>query len=579
MMRSVQWTSFACLLLCAATARAQVPDHVLGDWHGVLDTPQGELTLIVSITLGDDGELSAELESRTQAPGQKIPLRDVRATDDSLSFSIRAIGASYRGVWVGEREHWAGEFTQGIVFPLTLERGMPPAAPVIDGLDGTWEGSLGRNDVDLRLVLRVRTDERGTSVTLDSPDMVAYGLPVSAFILRGDSVAFEVPAASVRYAGLLADGGASVTGQWIRPGQPAARVTFVRTATSTDRQARGRPQMPREPFEYRVEDVAFDNPDADAVTLAGTLTLPSGTGPFPAAILISGSGPQDRDETVFGHKPFAVLADHLTRHGVAVLRYDDRGFGESTGDHGAATSADFATDANAAASYLLERPEIDPAAIGFIGHSEGGMIAPIAATGNDRITFVILLSAPGTSTVQLIESQRRLIGLSQGLSEADLDRSAPVVAEINAALLASTNRADAEVRVRAALTTAALETLGLPGGRDAAVQQFTRDWYRYFLGYDATDVLSGIKVPVLALNGALDQQVPADENLAAIAAALAHNPDATVRKLDGLNHMFQTARTGAMGEYADISETFAPVALQIVTEWIKARFATERAAL
>lgn len=573
MKRAMSWTACACVLFVAGSAVAQGPGEVVGDWHGVLGTPQGELLLVVTIVPGDDGELSGGLESPGQAPGQRIPLRDVRAKGDSLSFSIPAIGASFGGTWDGGTERWTGMFTQGIALPLTLERGAPPALPVIQGLDGVWEGTLRRNDVDLRLVLRVRTDDRGTAVTLDSPDMVAYDLPVSAFTVRGDTVSFGVPASSVRFTGLHAEGGGTLAGEWVRPGQPTAAVTFVRTASATARSARPRPQMPREPFDYRVEEVAFENTDADGVTLAGTLTLPRGDGPFPAAILISGSGPQDRDETIFGHKPFAVLADHLTRHGVAVLRYDDRGFGESTGDHSAATSADFATDANAAAAYLLDRPEIDQAAIGFIGHSEGGMIGPIAARANDRIAFLVLLAGPGTSTLQLIESQRRLLGLSQGMSEADLDRSAPVVAEIHTALRASISQADAQARVGAVLTPAGLEMLGVPvGGRDMAIQQFTRNWYRYFLAYDATAVLSGIKVPVLALNGELDVQVPADENLAAIAAALAHNPDVTVQRLEGLNHMFQTAQTGAMGEYADITETFAPIALRVVTEWINTRF-------
>ena len=268
-----------------------------------------------------------------------------------------------------------------------------------------------------------------------------------------------------------------------------------------------------------------------------------------------------------------MLADHLTRQGIAVLRYDDRGFGESTGSHGTATSADFATDANAAVRYLATRPEIDRNAIGLIGHSEGGVIAPIAAVGNEDIDFVVLLAGPGTSTLQLIRSQRHLMGLSQGMSEEDLARTDQVIDRIATAVAASSGKEDAEDRVLALLTAEALETLGVPETRrDMVVQQFTSPWYRYFVQYEPAAFLSRIRVPVLALNGSLDVQVPAEENLAGITAALANNPDVTIRELEGLNHLFQTAQTGALGEYADIEETFSPVALETVARWIRARF-------
>ena len=272
-------------------------------------------------------------------------------------------------------------------------------------------------------------------------------------------------------------------------------------------------------------------------------------------MLITGSGPQDRDETVFGHKPFAVLADHLTRHGVAVLRYDDRGVGQSTGEFAGATSADFAADASAAVRFLLTRPEIRRNGIGFIGHSEGGMVAQIAAVNDANLDFVILLAAPGTNLLQLAQSQALLLGLSQGASEEDLSRMQPVMALVFAAVATSASAEDARARVRALLTSEALATLkASESRRDQLVQQLANDWSRYLLQYQPAAALSRIRVPVLALNGALDRQVPADENLRAIETALAHNADVTIRRLDGLNHLFQTARTGAIGEYADIEE-------------------------
>ncbi len=571
-MRWIRW-AVVCLLATVGAAEAQSPDRVLGDWHGALNTPQGELVLLIGVTRTESGELSAELEVPAQAPGRKIPIREFTVVGDSLTFTIPSIGASYRAAWDDAAKQWTGVFTQGLSLPLTLERGSPPAAPVIEGLDGTWNGTLRRNDVDLRLVLRVRTDANGTIATLDSPDMNAMGLRLSEFTRRGERISFGVPAAAVQYTAQLSDGGGRMTGAWTRPGQPDASVSFVRTQATTERAPRQRPQQPKPPFDYEAEDVTFPNPDAADVTLAGTLTLPRGEGPFPAAVLISGSGPQDRDETILGHKPFAVLADHLTRRGIAVLRYDDRGVGESDGDFGGATSADFATDANAAFHYLHTRADIDRNAIGFIGHSEGGMVAPIAAASNDHIAFIVLLAGPGTSTTQLMESQRRLLGLSQGASEEDLDRAAPVVAGIHAAVTAAADRADAERRVRALLTPQAITAMGLTEAqRELAVQQFAGDWYRYFLTYDPARFLTKLTMPVLALNGSLDLQVPADENLAGITRALARNPDVTVRKIDGLNHLFQTARSGAIGEYADIEETFSPLAMELVADWILARF-------
>ncbi|HET9361070.1 MAG TPA: alpha/beta fold hydrolase [Vicinamibacterales bacterium] len=558
------------LLTVAMPVQAQV--KVVGDWHGVLQSPVGSMTLILTIAEGENGGLRGEMESVDQG-SQKVPLTTLTVNGGHLAFTVRPAQIAYEGEWVEAEEHWAGVFTQGRRTPLTFRRGLPAARPVIEGLDGVWEGAVTRNGVGLRLLLRVVTSERGTIVTFDSPDLGAFGLPVAGFSRRAQSVGFSVPASGARFAGTLSDDGARLSGIWTLPGQPDVDLALSRTRATVQREPRARPQTPRPPFPYRAEDVAFSNPAANGVILAGTLTLPEGTGPFPAAVLITGSGPQDRDETLLGHKPFAVLADHLTRNGVAVLRYDDRGVGRSTGEFAAATSADFATDAVAAVRFLLTRPEIDREAIGLVGHSEGGMVAPIAAADNDHVRFVILLAGPGTSLMQLAQTQQRLLGLSQGSSEEELARMEPVLAEVFAGVATSASAEDARARVRAVLTADALKTLKAPESmRELMVERLANDWFRYFLRYTPAAALSRIRVPVLAINGTLDRQVPADENLAAIGAALAHNPDVTIRKLDGLNHLFQTAGTGAIGEYADIAETMSTVVLGIVTEWIGVRF-------
>ncbi len=565
-------------LVCVLGALADMPvaadaqQDVAGVWHGVLDAPVGKLTLVFTIEKNEDGTLRASMESPDQAPGRQIPVASVAVSGNRLTMAIPAIGGRYEGVWSASTRRWEGTFSQGMDVPLVLERGAPAARAVVTGMDGVWEGRVTRNGVDLRLIVRVRTDERGTTVTFDAPDMAATGIPVSGFARTGDAIVFKIPASGARYEGTLA-GENRMSGTWTLPGQAAATVVFERTRMDAEPEPRVRPQTPKPPFPYRSEDVVFENAAAAGATLAGTLTLPPGGGPFAAAILISGSGPQDRDETIRGHKPFAVLADHLTRSGIAVLRYDDRGVGASTGDFAAATSADFATDASAAVRYLRTRIEIDHDAIGFIGHSEGAMIGPIAAAGNDGVAFLVLLAGPGTTTVELLRTQRRLMGLSQGAAQEELDRADPVFVTVVEAVLAARDEAEAETRVRALLTADALEALGAQEeSRELAVRQFTSPWFRWFIRYDPAQVLSRIDVPVLALNGTLDVQVPADANLAGIAAALAHNPDVTIRRLAGLNHLFQTARTGALGEYADIEETFAPQAMGIIVAWLHERF-------
>ncbi len=564
----------ALALLLVLPLHAQ--DAALGTWHGVLDTPAGPLTVVFTIESADHGSLRGTAESPDQAPGQGVSLASVVATPERMSFSIPRWSASYEGEWVAAAAHWKGTFTQGVALPLVLERGAPPLKATVEGLDGAWEGTLDRNGVALRLVLRIRSTERGTVVNLDSPDMGAMGLPVTELSRASDRVRFAVPAAQVRFDGTLSEDGERITGDWTRPGRPDAVVTFTRTSSTAERGAwPERPQTPKEPFPYQVEDVAFDNLAAEGVSLAGTLTLPSGTGPFPAAVLISGSGPHDRDATMWGHKPFAVLADHLTRQGIAVLRYDDRGYRASTGDHAAATSADFATDALAAVRYLSGRPELDPRAIGLVGHSEGGMIAPIAASRSDRIAYVVLLAAPGTSTVQLGRSQRRLMQLSQGARDEDIARTEPVMDQLLAAVAASESEVEAKDAVRRQLTAEALRTLGLPESqKEVLVRQVAREWHRFFLRYEPSAFLAQLDVPVLAVAGSLDILVPSVENLPTIRRALRHNPDVTVTELPGLNHMFQTAETGGLGEYMDLDESFAPAALEVISKWLCARFGT-----
>lgn len=562
------------LLVALPQAALAAPDGP-GTWHGAGVTPIGELMLVVRIERGADGALKGDIESRDQNPGRTMPLTSVALDRERLTFAVDALQAKYEGTWSEADKAWLGTFTQGIAMKLALKAGDAPATPVIAGLDGRWNGEVVLNGVTLRQGVRFRTAPTGTIGLYESPDQMVSGVPVRGLSREGNALKFSLLGGMLSFSGTLSDDGQSLAGTLAQQGQADMPITFRKAAAAQPAAAK-RPQLPIAPFPYRSEEVTFANPAAPGVTLAGTLTLPQGKGPFPAAILITGSGAQDRDETLAGHKPFAVIADHLTRNGFAVLRYDDRGTAKSTGDFSKATSADFATDANAAFAALAARKDISSSKIGFIGHSEGGMVAPIAMASNPKVAYAVLLAGPGTRLDRLMLSQQRLIGTQMGRSEADLDKAEPFMAQIFAAVAKAKDDAETEKAVAAILTPEARAAVGMPADAPASMltARLASPWFRYFLNYNPVPNLARIKVPVLAINGSLDRQVPAAENLPAIRKATAANKDVTIAELPGLNHLFQTAKTGGLGEYQTIEETFAPAALDLMTAWLQKRFAT-----
>ena len=323
-----------------------------------------------------------------------------------------------------------------------------------------------------------------------------------------------------------------------------------------------RPQNPVKPYPYRAEDLQYANPGA-GIKLAATLTIPPGKGPFPAVVLITGSGQQDRDESLLGHKPFLVLSDYLTRKGIAVLRSDDRGAGGSGGDFAIATTADFATDTEAAVAYLKTRPEVDPHRIGLIGHSEGGVIAPMVAARNGDIAFIVMMAGTGVPGDRIVAAQ-----VVAGAEAAGMDHeSAAKAGEQERRVLDLVEHETDPGALRRKLGA----ELGLPPAQiDAAYRQLTSPWYRYFLTYDPAPALRKVACPVLALDGEKDTQVPAKLNLPAIRQALEDggNRHFEVDELPGLNHLFQHAKTGAFSEYSQIEETIAPEALEKMAAWI-----------
>ncbi len=441
---------------------------------------------------------------------------------------------------------------------------------------GDWVGTLEVPGTRLRIVFHITEGDDGLDATLDSPDQGAFGIAVSTVETAGDSVRLLLPALSGRYDGVVS--GDTIRGTWAQGGMTFP-LELVRT---TEELATRKPQEPERPLPYDTVEVRVPNPEAH-IELVGTLAIPEGDGPFPAAVLISGSGPQDRDEFLLGHRPFLVLSDFLTRRGIAVLRLDDRGVAESGGDFATATTPDFASDTRAAAHWLTARDEVDAGAIGLIGHSEGGLVAPIVANTSDDIAWIVLLAGPGVPGDSLIRLQMARILKASGMHAERIARQVADQAELQRVVLESDDHREAARRIDEVMRASIAELspaervrggLDTPAMVDSMVARTTRQllspWYRYFLDYDPRPALRCLEVPTLALIGGLDLQVPADENARALREALARSrvPTWDVRVLDGLNHLFQHAETGSPDEYARIEETFAPEAMDVIAHWI-----------
>ncbi|RMB25777.1 hypothetical protein C8J47_3729 [Sphingomonas sp. PP-F2F-G114-C0414] len=455
---------------------------------------------------------------------------------------------------------------------------------------GDWQGAIvpapGRS---IPLILHISGTPGSLTATLDSPAQGAVGLPVASVKQEGRTLHLMLTTPSASYTAILSDDGRTLEGTWSQGGG-SIPLTMTRATTRTapaKTSGTARPQTPRPPFPYRVEEVAYDNAIGGS-HLAGTLTLPANKGPFPAVLLITGSGLQDRDETLFGHKPFLVWADALTRRGIAVLRVDDRQTGGSTGDVRSATTADFAGDVEAGLAFLRSRRDVDASRIGLIGHSDGGIIAPIVADRDPALAFIVLLSSPGEPLEQVLLSQKRWLETAAGVPKATVDQSAATMQRLYDAVKGAPDQQSADSRLAAAWHSIAQhggKRDGERGGRrdDAAapapvpigLRTIAQPWMRWFLSYDPRPALEEVRCPVLALGGSKDVQVSASRNLADIKAALHDNPDATTIEVPGLNHLLQTAPTGNVSEYATIEETVSPIALKTVGDWIVDR--TKRA--
>ncbi|WP_192347808.1 S9 family peptidase [Algoriphagus sp. Y33] len=444
-------------------------------------------------------------------------------------------------------------------------------------ITGQWHGALKVQGIQLRLVFNVEQTESGYSSTMDSPDQGAFGIPVTSTRFQDGTLKIAITNANIIYEGTLGDDN-RIVGVFTQAGQS---FPMNLSRDEIEKLGSNRPQEPKKPFPYRSEEVIFENKQAE-ILLAGTLTMPEEDGKYPAVVLISGSGPQNRDEELMGHKPFLVLSDYLTRNGIAVLRFDDRGTAASTGDFASATSVDFATDVASAVQYLQSRPEIDKSKIGLIGHSEGGIIAPMVAADSDDIDFIVLLAGTGIRGDKLLLAQQELIGKASGISPTQLEESAMLNRGIFDIVLKDqgTEEMKGEMRNYMAQAFRNIPPVNLPSGltedkfvndQMARMKELSSPWMQNFIRYDPAPALEKVSCPVLALNGEKDLQVPPKENLEAIKAGLAKggNTNVTTMELPGLNHLFQEAETGAPSEYGTIEQTFSPVAMEVVLGWIK----------
>jgi hypothetical protein len=435
-----------------------------------------------------------------------------------------------------------------------------------------WQGAIETHGLRLRLQLHVSHDTEGELVAaMDSLDQGVSGLPAIRVKQKEATFRFEIPSVGGVYEGALSSDKNKLAGSWTQTGTDSMKLEFKRSDQPLDLR---RPQNPVKPFPYREEEISFTNTAAQ-VTLSGTLSLPPGNGPFPAVLLIAGSGPHDRDELVADHRPFLVLADYLARKGFAVLRYDKRGIGKSQGAAANATTLDLAGDAQAAIAFLKSRKEIDAPRIGLLGHSEGAIIAPYLASRSPEVAWLVLLAPPATNGQDTLLNQSELIGRVGGLDDAQLlaslsfDRAAYDLVRREKDPVVLSEKLKALVKesgLAAALPPAALES---------QLSMLLSPWFRFFLDYDPLPNLRNVKQPVLALFGQKDLQVPSKQNMPLVQKALqdAGNTQAEVREMPELNHLFQHAYAGSPAEYAAIEETISPEVLQLIDEWIQHRSA------
>lgn len=436
-------------------------------------------------------------------------------------------------------------------------------------LTGQWKGKMEIQGTKLSIVFHIHKEMNGYTATFDSPDQNAFGLPVEKVSFKESKVIINIPAVGAVYNGKMNSNGDSINGTFKQGGLSIPlNLKHVKSVTGMT----NRPQTPQKPYPYFTKEVVIEN-SKDKIQLAGTLTLPDTLGKYPIAVLITGSGPQDRDETIFGHKPFLVLADYLTKKGLGVLRFDDRGVAASTGNFYNATTTDFAEDVKSCIQFLKNHSNVYPDKIGLIGHSEGGIIATMIAANAKDISFIVLMAGSGVCGDKIIYAQTEK--MYQDLSLQNIEKQVELRRELISVIQSEPDRKLAKDKLNTILNNN-LDILTLQPVQDTVQlinttsEVFNSDWFRFFVGHNPAEDIEKVTCPVLALIGEKDFQVSPEQNLPAIEEALKKggNTNFLVKEIPHVNHLFQTANTGRVHEYGKITETISPEVLSMISNWI-----------
>lgn len=548
------------------------------NYLGVLDTGVGKLRLKLVVTTDKSGNKSAVMYSVDQG-NAKMEFDEFDWQGNTVKFNAAQFFMKYVGTATDKNEKITGKFTQlEKSFDLDFKK-VKAVAP--DQHIQTWQGVLKAGTQEFDFQIRVyQTDQKKLIGKLDSFTEEIYDLPLE-YEVQGNEVKFSLKITQATYDGKYSADKSQIVGVWNQRNGKFDLTFNTVPLDKTRKPAAGarkwnRPQTPKPPFSYKVADVTFENKN-DKVNLAGTLTIPRAAGKYPAVILISGSGAQNRNGEIFGHKSFWVIADALTKAGVAVLRYDERGVGKSTGDIATANSLDLARDVEAGIEYLRSRSDIDPNRIGLIGHSEGGYIAPMIAARNDQVAFIVMMAGPGLPGQDIVISQTELILKNSGLPQEMIDAALNMSKQLFATL--EKHRDDKDVLQKLNQTIDELvdatpedqrKNFGDLKTARAGLVRMTSPWFKFFAFHDPRVDLRKVKCPVLAINGTKDLQVDPELCLPEIEKAFkeAGNKDVTIKRLENLNHLFQKTTTGNIAEYARLEETFNAAALKTVVDWV-----------
>ncbi len=566
-----------------------------GAWIGsgvVANAPGQELFTFIRITKGSDARTTVRIIA-PQLLAFDALARDVRWIGSSIAFSVDVRGAALRFDGALNAANTALEGKWGFIGASGKVEGEPQAWIVRRTYDlrellayEAWRGDLQVGGQQIAIAIAIGKTDLGLVGAIDIPVQGARGIPlIVTETPKGYHLVLPGGVNAVYEFERAADG--SLVGGMTQGGFSAPLT--LRPAPGYKVLGRGRPQDPQPPFPYTEREAAIAHPFGHS--LAGTLTIPTNTalardGKFPAVVLVSGSGPQNRDEELLGHRPFAVIADALARKGVAVLRYDDRGTGRSKGSFGGCDTLDFATDADAASEYLKAQSEIDRDRIGMLGHSEGGMIAPLVSMWQNQgvgatdpemaaISFLVLLAAPGQRGAEVLTWQTGEIMRAEGVSEDAV--TAVLLAHVQVMNAVIDKKGPEELRVavealigaQVAASGATMDAAALQGATDGAVASIQDKWMSTFIAYDPIGALERCRVPVYAMAGEKDLQVDGRVNLDLIAAAAKKGGiPAQTRLYPGLNHLFQPCKTGSVSEYGEIEVTIDATALNDMVAWV-----------